>query len=126
MSESASARQDDDEYAINLALTCYRDAINDGDVDAAMTVIGETFSWMYDGEPSFWGGEGRRAVQAWIRRMVSQSAHVTYTPINSRIIGAFALSSGWEKIDFPGSSGAPQNTHRYFQTWEKSPDGRWR
>ena len=56
-----------------------------------MAVVAEGFTYMRDAEPSFWGGEGRLAMQAWIRKTISKSAQLTYTPINTRVIGNFAL-----------------------------------
>jgi ketosteroid isomerase-like protein len=113
----------DDEYAINLAQTQFRDAINRGDVDCAMTVIAANVTWMRNGEPTYWGEEGRRAIRLWVCRFIAEKGEVDITPINTRILGDTAIITGWEKSRLGGD---PETAYRFFQVWERSVDGSWK
>src|SRR5215469_3327081 len=51
----------DDQYAISVAKTEYREAYNSGDVDRLLAVFAAQFTDCSDGEPSFYGNEAVRA-----------------------------------------------------------------
>jgi ketosteroid isomerase-like protein len=115
----------DDEHAINAAQTEFRDGINTRDCDRAMSVIAEYFTWMHDGEPSFWGVEGRAALRLWILRLIEQGTRLTITPDQTRLCEGFALARGWHTLHVGPEPGPYAIRYRYFQTWEKSPDDKW-
>src|SRR5437879_5346899 len=117
----------DAEYAISVAQTEYRDGINNGDVDTAMAFIAEFFTWMRDGEPSYWGCEGNRAVRLWIERIIKEQSQLTITPDNTQLFGAHAVCRGWEIVETPDANGRePRRVrYRFFQMWEKQ-DSKWR
>jgi len=128
MSDAAVTRHTDDEHAICLAQTEYRDAINAADPERALAVIAEYLAWMRDSEPSFWGREGRRALHAWIKRIAKAGMQLTIVPDNTLIYGANATARGWEILRPKDTDPArpEEQRFRYFQTWEKSQDGQWR
>lgn len=124
----------DDEYAVNLSQTQYCEGINSGNADAAMEVVADGFTWMRHGEPSYWGAEGNGALRKWMEKLIAGQSHITITPdnteffSNNRPAAGWALARGWEAIDSPATcaGGGRKVRYRYFQTWEKSQDGRWR
>jgi ketosteroid isomerase-like protein len=113
---------EDDEYLINLAQSELRDGINSRELDRAMAVIAPIVTWMRDGEPSYWGGEGHRAVRFWAERMIQERAKISLVPIGVRILDDVAFATGWETLTFPAREALRS---RFFQVWERSAQGQW-
>jgi ketosteroid isomerase-like protein len=111
-----------DEYAINVAQTEFRDAVNLADPARANAILGEFVVWMRDGEPSYWGREGHRAATAWVKRMAGTRAKLTIIPDKCETYGDFAFCRGWEKVGLPEKELV---SFRYFQAWERTSAG-WR
>src|SRR5215469_18818340 len=61
--QRSRAMVNDDQYAISLAKTEYREAYNTGDIDRLLAVFACGFTDCSDGEPSFYGEEARRALR---------------------------------------------------------------
>jgi ketosteroid isomerase-like protein len=119
----------DDEYAISSAKSEYREAINAGDVDRLMAVIADTFTDMTDGKASFYLDEGPRVYRWRMGELFAKNeVQTVITIINISIFGDFAFDLGWEKRTLiPKDGGEPTTArYRYFETWKKGSDGKWR
>src|SRR5262249_20119325 len=119
----------DDEYAISVAKSDYRDAYNAGDPDGVCRVFAEGFANMTDGHPSFWDVEAQVSLRHRLQRMFEKyEVRATVTIIDISIYGDFAFDSGWESFTLtPKSGGEPKTErYRYFETWSKDPKGNWK
>src|SRR5436853_110733 len=96
----------DDTYAISLATTEYRDGINSGDMDRTMSAIGSSVTLMMDGEPSFWGEEGREVLRCRWQQLLAKN-HVKFEVILAilEVFGDQAFAWGWEVLDLAPKSG---------------------
>jgi len=118
----------DDQYAISLAKTEYRDAYNTGDIDRLLAVFASGFTDCSDGEPSFYGEEARRAL-----RLRSQELFRLYRVeilviiIDIIVKDDFAYDWGWHKVRLTEKSTGQVNDtkYRYFETWKKE-NGAWK
>jgi len=118
----------DDQYAISLAKTEYRDAYNTGDIDRLLAVFASGFTDCSDGEPSFYGEEARRAL-----RLRSQELFRLYRVeilviiIDIIVKDDFAYDWGWHKVRLTDkTTGQTTDTkYRYFETWKKQ-NGAWK
>jgi ketosteroid isomerase-like protein len=119
----------DDTYAISFAKTEYRDGINSGDLDRAMTAIAEGLTLMSDGEPSFWGKEGRDVLRwRWEHLMAKNQVRLEVILGILNVFGGNAFAWGWEIVDIRPKDGGDSYSvrNRYFEFWEKGADEAWR
>src|SRR5882672_2492473 len=118
----------DDEYAISLATTEYRDGINSGDLDRAMTAIAQGLTLMTDGEPSFWGKEGRDVLRwRWQQLIAKNQVKLEVILGILKIFDGYAFAWGWEIVDItPKTGGKPHSIrNRYFEIWQKDTNQAW-
>jgi ketosteroid isomerase-like protein len=119
----------DDEYAISLATTEYRDGINSGDLDRAMTAIAEGLTLMSDGEPSFWGKEGRDVLRwRWEHLIAENDVKLEVVLAILKVFGEYAFAWGWEIVDVTPKDGGQSYSlrNRYFEFWQKDSGQTWR
>src|SRR5437899_11719464 len=96
----------DDTYAISLAKTEYRDGINSGDLNRAMTAIASGLTLMTDGEPSFWAKEGRDVLRWRWKKLIAENQiklEVILAILN--VFGEYAFAWGWEILDIVPKDG---------------------
>src|SRR5262244_1412469 len=119
----------DDEYAICEAKTTYREAMNNGDVESLISVFGDEFTDMSEGQPSWFGRESREALRIMASKLFSEyNVELGVTMIRVAIYGDTALDYGWHQLALtPRNGGVAQNIrHRYFERWARQPDGAWK
>jgi ketosteroid isomerase-like protein len=119
----------DDEQALSIAKTEYRDGYNTADVERVMSVFREGFILMAEGLSSFYQEEAATAHRAWLKKLFAEyKVDLVVTIIDFVIRGDFAFDSGWEAVTLtPRSGGEPaRQRYRYFETWSKDAAGRWK
>lgn len=119
----------DDDYALSLAKTEYREGYNTGDVERVVSVFSQGAIVMPDGVNTFGGEENLRAMRGRLRQMFADySVDVNLVIADFVIRGDFAFEWGWEKFTFtPKAGGEPfAQRYRYFGTWKKEVDKKWR
>jgi ketosteroid isomerase-like protein len=119
----------DDEQALSLAKTEYREGYNTGDVERVMSVFDEGFILMPEGLPSFFSDEAAIAQRTWLKNLfAAYKVGLVVTIIDFVIRGDFAFDSGWEAVTLtPKTGGEPVTTrYRYFEVWNKDAAGTWR
>jgi ketosteroid isomerase-like protein len=119
----------DDERALSLAKTEYREGYNTSDVDRVMRVFADGFILMADGLASFYQSEANIAHRTRLKNLFAQyKVELIVTIIDFVIRGDFAFDSGWEAVTLtPRSGGDPlAQRYRYFETWDKNAAGEWR
>jgi ketosteroid isomerase-like protein len=119
----------DDEQALSLVKTEYREGYNSGDVDRVMSVFGEGFILMSEGKPSFYQSEAAAAQRTWLEKLfAAYKVELIVTIIDFVVRGDFAFDSGWEAVTLiPKAGGEPiAQRYRYFETWSKDTAGKWK
>lgn len=118
----------DDQSAISAVKTEYREAYNSGDVHRLLQVFAPEFTDCCDGEPSFYGGEARRALELRTIRLFQRFKVELFVIIIDIVVKeGFAYDWGWHKLRLVDKqSGEESDTkYRYFETWAKA-DGTWK
>jgi len=120
----------DDKYAINVAKTIYREAHEQADVDKLLSVFGtDGFTDMSEGQPSKYGQEARTALRDRITQLfVDYTVRLTNIIIDVVIQGDTARDHGWHEWVLTPKAGGPvvRRRDRYFELWNRAPDGSWR
>src|SRR5215469_17161075 len=89
----------EDQYAISVAKTEYRDAYNSGDVDRLLAVFAAQFTDWSDGEPSFYGDESPRALRLRTQELFRRyKVEVGLIMVQIMVMGNFAYDRGWHKV----------------------------
>jgi len=118
----------DDQYAISQAKTEYRDAYNSGDVERLIRVFASGFTDCSEGEPSFYGEEGVRALRLRTQELFHKyKVALTVIIIDIVVKGDFAYDRGWHRVRLTEvKTGEVTDTkYRYFETWKKE-NGAWK
>jgi ketosteroid isomerase-like protein len=118
----------DDQHAIAVAKTEYREAHNAGDVQRLLSVFASEFVDCSDGEPSFYGEEARTALQVRSSALFDrQRVELSVIIIDVVVKGDFAYDRGWHKVRLiDKQSGETMDIkYRYFETWTKE-SGAWK
>ena len=118
----------DDEYAISLAKTEYREAYNTGDIDRLLAVFASAFTDCSDGEPSFYGEEARRALRLRSQELFRRyKVEIFVIMIDIIVKDDFAYDWGWHKVRLTDKTTGQttDNKYRYFETWKKE-NGAWK
>jgi len=119
----------DDEQALSLAKTEYREGYKSGDIDRVMSVFGDGFILMPEGLPSFYQSEAAIAQRTWLKNLfAAYKVELIVTIIDFVIRDDFAFDSGWEAVTLtPKAGGDPVTTrYRYFEVWNKDTEGNWK
>jgi ketosteroid isomerase-like protein len=119
----------DDIYSINLAKTELREAYNTGDVERLLSVFSSEFTDMTSGAPSFFGADAKSVLRSRTTQLFAQyRVRFVVTIIAIRVFGGTAFDFGWHETTLtPKPGGAALTTRqRYFEVWQKDPDGKWR
>jgi ketosteroid isomerase-like protein len=118
----------DDQDAICLAKTEYREAYKSGDIERLLGVFATEFTDCSDGEPSFYGAEARRALRIRMGELFRRyNIEIVVIIIDIVVKGDFAFDWGWHKVRLVDkNTGVVTNTkYRYFETWKRE-NSRWR
>jgi ketosteroid isomerase-like protein len=118
----------DDQYAISLAKTQYREAYKTGDVERLLEVFASEFTDCSDGQPSFYGEEARRAFRLRTNELFQRYAvEVAVIIIDISVKGDFAFDWGWHKVRLTDkdTGDCTSTKYRYFETWKKE-NGAWK
>jgi ketosteroid isomerase-like protein len=119
---------DDDQEAIFLAKTEYREAYKSGDIDRLLAVFASEFTDCSDGEPSFYGAEARRALRIRMAEL-SRTYDIEMAVIIIDIVvkGDFAYDCGWHKVRLTdkNTGDVTDCKYRYFETWRRD-NGAWK
>lgn len=118
----------DDQDAISVAKTEYREAYNNGDVQRLLSVFAPGFTDCSDGEPSFYGSESRRALELRASELFHRFKVDLFVIIIDIVVkDDFAFDWGWHKVRLVDKqTGATSDTkYRYFETWTRA-DGTWK
>ena len=119
---------EDDQYAISVAKTEYREAYNTGDTDRLLAVFASGFTDCSDGQPSFYGEEARHALRLRAAELFRQyRVEMAVIIIDIVINDDFAYDRGWHKLRLTDkATGQTSDTrYRYFETWKKE-NGVWK
>jgi ketosteroid isomerase-like protein len=119
---------ENDQYAILVAKTEYREAYNNADLDRLLSVFASEFTDCSDGEPSFYGEESVRALRQRTKELFKHF-RVEMVPIVIDVVvkDNFAYDWGWHKVRLIAKdTGSIADTkYRYFETWKKE-NGTWK
>ena len=119
----------DAEYPLDLARTEYREGYKIGDVERVLSVFSQSAIVMPDGVPTFGGEENLRAMRGRLKKLFAEYfVEVALVIADYTIRGDFVFEWGWEGFTFtPKTGGEPMKQRfRYFQTWKKEADQKWR
>ena len=118
----------DDEYAISVAKTEYREAYNTGDVDRLVAVFAPQYVDWSEGEASFYADEAPRALRLRAKELF-QRFHVELTIMMVRVtvMGNTASDRGWHKVRLRDKATGEETftVYRYFESWVKQ-NGAWK
>src|SRR5262245_58563609 len=104
----------DDQYAISVAKTEYRDAYNSGDVDRLLAVFAPQFTDCSEGEPSFYGDEAVRALRLRTRELFRQfQVELAVIIIDIVVKDDFAYDRGWHKVQLTDKTTGAMSDTRY-------------
>jgi uncharacterized protein (TIGR02246 family) len=118
-----------DEYAISLAKTEYREGYNTGDVERLLTVFADSFTNMSEGQPSFYDAEGKEALRLEAAKLFARYlVKIEVIVIAITVIGNVAYDRGWHKLRLTPKAGGEVETrnYRYCEIWQKQADGQWK
>lgn len=118
----------DDQHAISVAKTEYRESYNHGDVQRLLAVFAPGFTDWTDGEPSFYGAEANRALELRTAELFKRfKIELFVIIIDISIKGDVAFDWGWHKVrSTDRQTGEVTDTkYRYFETWTKV-GGSWK
>ena len=119
----------DDQYAISLAMTEFRDGWNGGDVNRILSAFADEFTNWSEDTPSFYGSEGRSSMELHLKDILAtHDAEMKIQMITIAISGASATDRGWLNLTLkPKRGGEPKFTkYRYFHNWARQADGKWK
>ena len=117
-----------DEEAISLAKTEFREAYNTGDVERLLSVFADSFTDMSEGKASFYGTEAKTALRWRATNLFREySARMEVIIIAVVVLGDTAYDWGWHKLTLiPKSGGEPIiKRSRYCEIWQKNQAGKW-
>lgn len=118
----------DDQDAICLAKTEYREAYKSGDLDRLVGVFATEFTDCSDGEPSFYGAEARRALRIRTGELFRcYKIEMVVIIVDIVVKGNFAYDWGWHKVRLTdkNTGDVTDGKFRYFETWKRE-DGAWK
>ena len=118
-----------DRYLISVAKSEYRDGYNEGDPGKVLNVFAGAFIDMSEGQPSFFGGDARLALEKRLTDLFAEyKVELAPSIIDIAVQGDSALDFGWHQVTLtPKSSGATlAYKARYFERWSKQHDGQWK
>jgi ketosteroid isomerase-like protein len=119
---------ENDQYAISLAKTQYREAYNTGDVVRLLDVFASEFTDCSDGEPSFYGEEAHRALRLRTNDLFQRyDVEVAIIIIDISVKGDVAFDWGWHNVRLTDkkTDDFTCTKYRYFETWKKE-NGAWK
>ena len=117
-----------DEEAISLTKTEFREAYNTGDVARLLSVFAGSFIDMSEGVPSFYGTEAKTALRWRATNLFREyRAKMEIIIVAIVVLGDTAYDRGSHKLTLiPKSGGAPiVKQSRYCEIWQKSQLGKW-
>jgi len=118
-----------DEEAISLMKTEFREAYNTADVDRLLSVFADAFIDMSEGVPSFYGTEAKTALRWRATNLFREyRAHMEVIIVAVVVLGDTAYDRGSHKLTLiPKSGGGPiVKRSRYCEIWQKNQLGKWR
>jgi ketosteroid isomerase-like protein len=119
---------DDDVRAIEAAKTEYRDGYNTGDIDRVLSVFADGFIDLSAGQPGFYGGDARRALEFRLHTLFRDYNVQMFVIIATvSVSGDLATDWGWHKIWLTPKGGGETRyaKFRYSENW-KRVEGEWR
>jgi len=119
---------ENDQYAIAVAKTEYREAYNTSDVDRLLAVFASEFTDCSDGEPSFYRDEAVRALRLRATELFRRfTVNLQVIIIEIVVKGDFAYDFGWHKVRLTrkDTGETTEVKDRYFETWKKQ-NGVWK
>ena len=119
----------DDQTAILTAITEYREAFNNGDIERLMSVFAPGFTDMTAGVPSFYGEEAPVVLRRRMTELFAEyRAELKVSVIVVNVLGEMAYDYGWHILTLsPKAGGEPiASRQRYFELWARQPDGSWK
>jgi ketosteroid isomerase-like protein len=119
----------DDQTAILIAITEYREAFNTGDIDRLMSVFGTGFTDMSFGVPSFYGEEAAVVLRRRMAELFSEyHADMKISVIDVVIKTDVAYDFGWHILTLTpkAGGGSIKSRQRYFQLGGRQTDGSWK
>ena len=117
-----------DEEAISLAKSEFRDAYNAGDAERLMRVFADSFTNMSQDEASFYGVEGKCALGWRATKLFREyTVKLEVSIVQIVVLGETAYDWGWHNLTLiPKSGGAPiSQRSRYLEIWQKNQNGKW-
>jgi ketosteroid isomerase-like protein len=120
----------DDKYKINAARTEMREAYLSGDADRLLAVFHpDGFTDMSEGSPSRYGGDARlNLAEEAMKLFASYSVKFVPIIIDISVMDAVAFDRGWQEFILVPKVGGEmiRKRYRYFNTWNKVPNGDWK
>ena len=117
-----------DEEAISLAKTEFREAYNTGDVERLLAVFADSFTDMSEGTASFYGTEAQTALRWRATNVFGEyTTKMEVIIIAVVVLGDTAYDWGWHKLTLiPKSGGEPIiKRSRYCEIWQRNQDDKW-
>lgn len=117
-----------DEEAISLAKTEFREAYNTGNLERLLSIFADSFTNMSEGEASFYGAEGKAALRWRATNLFREyTAKMDVIIIAVVVLGDTAYDWGWHNLTLiPKSGGEPViKRTRYCEIWQKNQAGKW-
>jgi uncharacterized protein (TIGR02246 family) len=118
-----------DEYAISVAKTEFREAWNAGDVQRLLNVFSPEFTDWTAAQPSFYGAEGPVALRWRMQRLFEEyETRLDVVVIAVVVRDDTAWDYGWHNIHLRRRAGGREtkSRERYFELWRRQPDGSWK
>jgi ketosteroid isomerase-like protein len=119
----------DDHTAILTAITDYREAFNNGDVERLLSVFAYEFTDMSFGVPSFFGEEARNVLRGRMSSLFEKyRAEMKISVVAVNVLGETAYDFGWHILTLTPKAGGDSmiTRQRYVEVWGKQPDGSWK
>ena len=119
----------EDEYAINVAKTEFRDAYNTGNAERLLAIVDSGLIELSNGRWSGYGEGGKAALRSYLQDLFAKfDARLAPIIIEIMIVGEVALDYGWHELVLtPKSGGEPIRTRtRYVDVWKKNKAGDWK
>lgn len=119
----------DDNYAINVAKTEYREGFNTGNADRVLSAFAPEFTDNSDGRPSRYGQDAAVKLRLHLKELFAEyDTHLTIIMVNILVSDSIACDYGWHELKLtPKQGGEAQLLRkRYLEIWAKQASGEWR
>ena len=118
----------DDQYAINLAKTEFREGYNVGDAERVLAVFADSFTDMSEGQSSFWNVDAKTMRRMRLEKLFREhDVELTPVIIDIAVSGDIAVEHGWHHLKRRLKAGGPIEVRstRYVEVWKRNANRVW-